>query len=246
MPFKLIVTKDGSHTIEGDGGVTYHSTFGALQESRHIFIAAGLRALGSDSVTGSQTGPEDAKAGSQAPPEPLHIFEMGLGTGLNALLSMLESADTGRTIHYEAIETSPPPLSLIRELNYCRLLGRPDWAPLFEQLHTTPWETAVTLHPNFTFYKTRSDGKDHILRTPAQLVYYDAFDPVTQPDLWTPAVFERLYRRLTPGALVITYCCKGSVQRALRSAGFLVEKLPGPPGKREILRAKKPGGGGRL
>jgi tRNA U34 5-methylaminomethyl-2-thiouridine-forming methyltransferase MnmC len=231
MPLKLIVTKDGSHTIEGDGGITYHSIFGALQESRHIFIDAGLRALIGETPAGSKAGAT-----------PIRIFEMGLGTGLNALLSMLEAVDTCRPILYETVETTPLPLSMIRELNYCRLLGRPEWEPLFEQLHASPWETEITIHPNFTFFKTRSDGKDYILRQKTHLVYYDAFDPVAQPELWTPTVFERLYPQLAPGALLVTYCCKGLVQRALRSAGFLTEKVPGPPGKREILRAKKPGG----
>ena len=223
MPLKLIVTNDGSHTIEGAGGITYHSTFGALRESRHVFIDAGLRALGEGAIA-----------------SPLHIFEMGLGTGLNALLSMLEVADAGRTIVYEAVETTPLPLSMVRELNYCRLLGRPEWESLFERLHSAPWETPVALHPNFEIYKTRSDGAAYTLRERAELVYYDAFDPVVQPELWTPTVFERLYRGLAPDALLVTYCCKGSVQRALRAAGFVIAKLPGPPGKREMLRAKKP------
>ncbi|HEV2479580.1 MAG TPA: tRNA (5-methylaminomethyl-2-thiouridine)(34)-methyltransferase MnmD [Puia sp.] len=254
MPFKLIVTKDGSHTIEGAGGITYHSTFGALRESRHIFIEAGLRAVPGFGATGSEPGlraPGDealavALAVAPAVASPLRVFEMGLGTGLNALLTMLVAADTGRPIVYEAAETTPLPLSMIRELNYCRLLGRPEWEPLFERLHTAPWETPITLHPNFSLFKTRSDGAAYTLREPAGLVYYDAFDPVTQPELWTPAMFEKLYRQLAPGALLVTYCCKGSVQRALRSAGFVIEKLPGPPGKREILRAKKaaPGDGG--
>jgi|SRR6185437_590140 len=250
MPLKLIVTNDGSHTIEGDGGITYHSTFGALQESRHIFIDAGLRVLIGEwgaGAAGSAAGQGVAGAGNiGTEAAPIHIFEMGLGTGLNALLSMLEAADTRRTIVYEAVETNPLPLSMVRELNYCRLLGRPEWEPLFEKLHTAPWETPVTLHPNFEMYKTRSDGAAYTLRQPARLVYYDAFDPATQPELWTPAVFEGLYRGLAPGALLVTYCCKGSVQRALRSAGFVIAKLPGPPGKREMLRAKKPAeGGGR-
>lgn len=228
MPLKLIVTNDGSHTIEGTGGITYHSTFGALRESRHIFIDAGLRAI-------AEEAPDIAT--------PLHIFEIGLGTGLNALLSMLEAAGTGRKIIYETVETNPLPLSMVRELNYCRLLGRPEWEPVFEKLHSTPWETPVTLRPNFEIFKTHSDGAAYTLRQPANLVYYDAFDPVAQPELWTPAVFERLYRGLAPDALLVTYCCKGSVQRALRAAGFVIATLPGPPGKREILRAKKPAAG---
>jgi len=244
MPLKLIVTNDGSHTIEGAGGITYHSTFGALRESRHIYIDAGLRALGEwgAGAAGSAAGQGVAGAGNiGTEAAPIRIFEMGLGTGLNALLSMLEAADTGRTIVYEAIETNPLPLSMVRQLNYCRLLGRPEWEPLFERLHSAPWDKPVTLHPNFEIYKTRSDGAAYTLQEPARLVYYDAFDPVAQPELWTPEVFERLYRGLAPDALLVTYCCKSSVQRALRAAGFVVTKIPGPPGKREVLRAKKPG-----
>ncbi len=216
MALKLIVTDDGSHTIEGTGGVTYHSTFGALQESRHIFIGHGLRAT-------SKT--------------PLRIFEMGLGTGLNALLSLVEAIETGRPVRYEAVETEPLPLALVRELNYCRVLGRPELQSLFERLHTADWDRPAALHPGFTFYKSNGDGRRHVLREPADLVYYDAFDPVAQPELWTAGLFEWLHGQLAPGAVLVTYCCKGSVQRALRSVGFRVEKLPGPPGKREVLRA---------
>lgn len=216
MRWRLIVTNDGSHTIEGEGGVTYHSTFGAIQESRHIFLEKGLRA---------------------APKGPLRIFEMGLGTGLNALLSLQEAMDTERAIEYEAVENDPLPLSLVRELNYCRLLGRPELQPFFERLHDADWGTPIHCHPAFTFYKTRRDMSEHTLRQPADVVFYDAFDPAAQPELWTAAIFERLYRRLAPGAVLVTYCCKGEVRRTLRAAGFRVEKLPGPPGKREILRA---------
>lgn len=241
MPLKLIVTKDGSHTIEGDGGITYHSIFGAIGESRHIFINAGLRALagewssarsgsGSEAIGGRHMGTEFAS---------IRIFEMGLGTGLNALLSMLEAVDIGRPIVYEAVETTPLRLSLVRELNYCRLLGQPEWEPLFEKLHSVSWERPVRLQPDFELYKTRTDGAAYTLRQPADLVYYNAFDPVTQPELWAPAVFEKLYHQMAPGAILVTYCCKGSVQRALRSAGFVIEKLPGPAGKREMLRAFK-------
>lgn len=220
MPLKLIVTKDGSHTLEAAAGVTYHSTFGALQESTHIFIDAGLRALGDLS--------------------PVRIFELGLGTGLNALLSLLEAADTGRPVIYETVETTPLPLSIIKELNYCRQLGRLEYEPVFEQLHTSSWETPHALHPAFTFFKTRRPAQGYLLRQPADLVYYDAFDPVTQPELWTPEIFKGLYAALAPGALLVTYSCKGAVQRALIAVGFRLEKLPGPPGKREMLRARKP------
>jgi tRNA U34 5-methylaminomethyl-2-thiouridine-forming methyltransferase MnmC len=220
MSLKLIVTKDGSHTIQGAGGVTYHSTFGAIQESMHIFINAGLRAIGDR--------------------DPIRIFELGLGTGLNALLTLLEAADKGRAVYYEAVETEPLAADMAKELNYCSQLVRTDCKSFFERLHGSSWETPDILHPGFTFFKTRRPAQGYLLRQPADLVYYDAFDPATQPELWTPEVFQGLYGQLAPGALLVTYCCKGVVQRALRSAGFAVEKLPGPPGKREILRARKP------
>ena len=219
MPLKLIVTKDGSHTIQAAGGATYHSTFGALQESSHIFINAGLKALvGRDKI---------------------RIFELGFGTGLNALLSLLEAVGTGRPIAYEAIEPEPLPPTMAEELNYCRQLGLPECETFFGQLHTCAWETPHLLHPAFTLFKTRQKAQGYLLREPADLVYYDAFDPATQPELWTPEIFEALYRQLAQDALLVTYCCKGAVRRALQSAGFATEKLPGPPGKREILRARK-------
>ena len=220
MPFKLIVTKDGSHTIQGAAGVTYHSTFGAIQESMHIFIGAGLRATRG--------------------PNPIHIFELGFGTGLNALLSLLEAADTGRPVIYETVETEPLPVSMAKELNYCRLLGRPEWEPVFARLHTSPWDTFETLHPTFSFFKTQRPGQGYVLQQSADLVFYDAFDPATQPELWTLEIFQGLYDQMAPGALLVTYSCKGDVRRALTAAGFQLEKLPGPPGKREMLRAKKP------
>ena len=210
---KLIVTDDGSHTVEGEGGVTYHSRFGALQESRHIFIDAGFRA-----VRGS----------------PVRIFEMGFGTGLNALLTLLE----GRPVHYETVETEP--VELARDLNFCEVLGRPDCRPVFERLHDAGWEKPVAITPEFQLFKSRQDIRGYTLRAPADQVYYDAFDPVAQPELWTEELFRTLFAQLAPGALLVTYCSKGAVRRALHAAGFETEKLPGPPGKREFLRARKP------
>lgn len=239
MSLKLIVTKDGSLTIEGAGGVTYRSTFGALQESMHVFINAGLRAVAGHRRSSAASVAGQLQSADQTP-SPLHVFEMGFGSGLNALLSLLEAADTGQPLVYETVETDPLPLDKARELNYCRLMGRPEWTPFFEMLHTAPWDQYVSIHPAFSIYKTRRDVKGYALQQRANLLYYDAFDPVTQPELWTPQVFESLYRQLHPGAVLVTYCSKGAVQRALRSAGFVVEKLPGPPGKREILRARKP------
>jgi tRNA U34 5-methylaminomethyl-2-thiouridine-forming methyltransferase MnmC len=210
---KLIVTLDGSHTVEGEGGVTYHSRFGALQESRHIFIDAGLRTIGAS---------------------PVRVFEMGFGTGLNALLTLLES----RPVRYETVETEP--LEGARDLNFCEVLGRPDCRPVFERLHTAEWERPVEITPGFQLFKSRQDIRGYALREPADLVYYDAFDPVVQPELWTEELFRGLYAQLAPGAILVTYCCKGTVRRALQAAGFETGKLPGPPGKKEFLRARVP------
>lgn len=210
---KLIVTDDGSHTLEVMSGVTYHSRFGALQESQHIFIAAGLHAVRAN---------------------PVRVFEMGFGTGLNALLTLLD----GRPVHYETVETEP--LAQAQELNFCEVLGRPGCRPVFERIHTAEWDRPVEITPGFLLFKSRHDIRDYILREPADLVYYDAFDPAAQPELWTEALFRSLFGQLAPGAVLVTYCCKGTVRRALQAAGFETEKLPGPLGKREFLRAHVP------
>lgn len=221
MPPKLILTKDGSHSIEWAEGVTYHSTFGAIQESRHVFIREGLQIL-----------PPGRKM--------VQVFEMGLGTGLNALLTFLEAEARDLRVVYEAVETHPLPPVLTRELNYAELIGRRDLQEFFDRLHATDWETPVSLHPAFHFFKARRDIREYTLRRPAELVYYDAFDPVTQPELWTRDVFEHLFRQMTPGALLVTYCSKGEVRRTLQTVGFRVGKVPGPPGKREMIRAVRP------
>lgn len=208
--------------------MTYHSTFGALQESRHIFIDKGWKPLASG---------RDLSDG-HAPGEPVRVFELGLGTGLNALLTLLQAETMRLPVYYEAVEAYPLEAALFEALDYCTQLGRPDLQSKFLQLHTNAWETAISISPYFTFYKSRNKWPEHELRQAAELVYYDAFDPIVQPELWSAAAFGRLSRQLAPGALLLTYCSKGIVRRALQEAGFQVEKLPGPPGKKEIVRAQ--------
>lgn len=244
MSLQIILTKDGSHSIATGSGVTYHSTFGALQESEHIFIRAGLRPL-----PGGPMGRVCPEAFPEICPEAvpengaceggaaLPVFEMGFGTGLNCLLTLREAEATGRAIRYETVDTTPLPMEIVRQLNYCSLLGRPDLQPVFEWMHEAPWDRPVEVAPGFTMLKALHDGRGYRLREPARVVYYDAFDPVVQPELWTQEVFENLIRNMMPGAVLVTYCCKGAVRRAMRQAGFSLEKLPGPPGKREMLRA---------
>jgi tRNA U34 5-methylaminomethyl-2-thiouridine-forming methyltransferase MnmC len=173
--------------------------------------------------------------------DPIRIFEMGFGTGLNALLSLIEHAAGGATINYRSIESDPLSQEEILKLNYCALLQRPSFQDFFVAMHAGAWNQDLLIRNDFTLHKIRGD----ILRTEigkgdADLVYFDAFAPDAQPEIWSEAMFRRIYNLLVPGGILVTYCSKGTVRRALEKAGFSVEKLPGPPGKREITRALKP------
>ncbi|GAA0546419.1 tRNA (5-methylaminomethyl-2-thiouridine)(34)-methyltransferase MnmD [Chitinophaga japonensis] len=222
MDRHIQLTADGSHTIAVPGmGVTYHSTRGALQESLHVFIAAGLRPLlGRHPV--------------------LRIFEAGLGTGLNALLTLQEAGP--QAVYYEAVEPYPLSAAEAQALNYNEMLNNSPSAGSLQALHAAPWEQPVALSPGFTLCKRQSSLQQYLAQSlppPFHLVYFDAFDPVAQPELWSQEVFEQLFARLDTGGVLVTYCSKGAVRRAMQAAGFKVEKLPGPPGKREIIRAGK-------
>jgi tRNA U34 5-methylaminomethyl-2-thiouridine-forming methyltransferase MnmC len=220
MRREIILTKDGSHTVAiPEMDVTYHSLHGAIQESMHVFINAGLRSIQS--------------SGS------IHILEMGFGTGLNALLTFMETEKKPLPIHYSAIELFPLEQQQVQSLNYYVKLNRIDLQPIFEQLHTTEWEKEISISPYFTFLKLKINLINFSPSSLFNLIYFDAFAPAAQPELWTKESFERLYKMLHPGGILVTYCSKGDVRRAMQAAGFLVEKIPGPPGKREMVRAKK-------
>ena len=218
------LTKDGSFTLAIPGlDLTFHSRHGAIRESKHVFIEAGLRSL-------------LEKAG-----ENLTIFEMGFGTGLNALLTLMEAVKIKRPVQYTAIELYPIETSEALGLNYCVQLERMDLLPYYTLLHDCEWESKIPVSPYFHFQKIKADLREFSSSTQFDLVYYDAFAPTAQPALWTPEIFETLYQWMRPAGILVTYSSKGEVRRSLQSAGFEVEKLPGPPGKREITRAKKPG-----
>ena len=222
---EMIPTKDGSLTIFIPGmNVTYHSVYGAIQESQHVFIGGGLQA-----VKGLQRS------------ESLSIFEMGFGTGLNALLTLIESEKLQQKIHYTAIELYPLSEGEAATLNYCELLNRPDLKWLFDKLHNCEWEKEINITPLFTLDKIRRSFLDYTTGSFQHVIYFDAFAPVSQPELWTREVFEKIYQTVFPGGVLVTYCSKGDVRRALISAGFKVEKIPGPYGKREMIRATKEG-----
>ncbi|RYY82853.1 MAG: hypothetical protein EOO15_22330 [Chitinophagaceae bacterium] len=218
MERKIIVTKDGSHTFEyPDVRGTYHSRHGALGESRHVFLEAGFL----DAV-------------QRFPNQPLSVFEMGFGSGLNALLTAVEAERRRLPVQYVAIESFPVPASEAEALNYGALLGARD---LFQQLHTAPWEMETRISDYFTIRKEEGALQDLQLSGLYHVVYYDAFAPSSQPELWMAERFRQLYEVLHPGGTLVTYCSKSVVRKAMTEAGFTVTKPQGPWGKREMVRA---------
>ncbi|MDO4164367.1 MAG: tRNA (5-methylaminomethyl-2-thiouridine)(34)-methyltransferase MnmD [Bacteroides sp.] len=234
------LTEDGSATLfVPQLNEHYHSVKGARTESQHIFIDMGLKA--------------------SAAPHP-HIWEVGFGTGLNALLTLEEAEREKRPIHYTGFELYPLAWEEVDALKYSD-------NPLFKALHLAPWEVDVAITPYFTLRKVRKDLVNEELKmkheelscairlnvpssSPAlhpssnpDVVYFDAFAPEKQPEMWSERIFRNLYEEMNDGGILTTYCAKGAIRRLLQAMGFTVERLPGPPGgKREILRATKKGG----
>jgi tRNA U34 5-methylaminomethyl-2-thiouridine-forming methyltransferase MnmC len=221
---ELIVTTDGSHSIAIPAmGVTYHSSHGAIQESMHVFIKAGLYYISEKHNL----------------PDTVTIFEMGFGTGLNALLTLAEAEKRQQKMYYETIELHPLEATIFTSLNYCDQLQRPDLQPLFTLLHECAWNTVITVTPYFNFKKKQTSLSDFSTSQLFNLIYFDAFAPEIQPDLWTAVVFKKLYALMETNAVLTTYCSKSIVRKAMDEAGLKVEKIPGPPHKREMVRAVK-------
>lgn len=218
MKRQIIKSGDGSHTIRIEAlKENYHSHKGAIQESRHVFIEMGLKQF-----------PADAR---------ISMLEVGFGTGLNALLTALEKDD--RTMNYVGLEIDPLDWELVGQLNYSSVIGTSEAQMLFQSMHEATWETPVEITAGFQLEKRKQAIENLEAEEAFDLVYYDAFAPHAQPELWVPAIWEGLYRAMRPNALLVTYCAKGQVRRDMQAAGFEVERLPGPPGKREMLRARK-------
>lgn len=217
----LFVTDDGSHSLRSErfGDQAYHSTHGAIQESRHVFIEAGLLPL------------------LTPLPERITILEMGFGTGLNALLVRQHALEyTSTDFDYYTYERYPISLDQATKLNYPEQLDVD--RELFDGLHSAEWDRPQSLDPNFTLHKLTADFQSGPTTGPrADVLFYDAFAPECQPELWTEAAMRHCARLLRPGGILVTYCAKGQFKRNLRAAGFAVQALPGPPGKREMTRA---------
>lgn len=221
MHREVFITEDGSHSISIPAlNASYHSTHGALQESRHIFIETGLKPL-------------------LERRDKLSVLELGLGTGLNVLLTLTETENWPLNVYYEAIEPYPVALEMAAQLNFPELIEGDSIRSKFLRIHQLPWDSPQQLSENFILHKRQADIRDTTFHTGFDLIYFDAFAPDVQPELWATALFTRLYETLKKGGILVTYCSKSIVRRSMAEAGFLVEKLPGPPGKREIVRAGK-------
>ena len=219
MKRKIIHTQDGSTTLEiEDWGEHYHSMRGAIGEAYHVFIRQGLELFAGQEV---------------------QLLEIGFGTGLNAFISFLEHERLQQTIHYEGVEAYPLTPEEVACLNYTEILEVEQKQAIFQQLHSAPWEETVSLSPTFTLRKRLQSFEQISDQARFDLIYFDAFSASVQPELWTEAIFERMYKALKAGGILVTYASKGSARRAMQAVGFKVEKLPGALGKRDMLRAKK-------
>jgi tRNA U34 5-methylaminomethyl-2-thiouridine-forming methyltransferase MnmC len=216
MEHEIRATADGSFTVvKKDQGITYHSLHGAASESMHVYINAGLQYFA-----------------DQHPDAVIRILEMGFGTGFNAYLSAMWATEQLRKVVYETLEKYPLPAAIISA--YADHL-KP--SILFQQMHDVSWNQWEVIDPYFTLYKHTGDIFTASFQQLYDIVFYDAFAPTAQPELWTEEVFRKIATAMNPNGILVTYCTKGIVKRALKAAGFKVQALPGPPRKREMLRA---------
>jgi tRNA U34 5-methylaminomethyl-2-thiouridine-forming methyltransferase MnmC len=215
---QLFKTEDGSHTIfVPEMNEHYHSIHGAVQESMHIFINSGLNFCTAD---------------------PINIFEVGFGTGLNALLTAVGNKESNRIINYTSIEKYPVEKDLLNKLNYNRFAGD-SGKEIFLSIHSAEWGCKTQITDNFFLLKIKGDLTISIPEGNFNLIYFDAFGPDKQPEMWSKEIFEMIASMTIKGGVLVTYSAKGEVKRNLRACGFDVTLLPGPPGKRQIIRAIK-------
>jgi tRNA U34 5-methylaminomethyl-2-thiouridine-forming methyltransferase MnmC len=220
VEIEQIITADGSHTLFVPTlDEHYHSVNGAVQEACHVYIEAGLNACTCHSRVGGN---------------PLHVLEMGFGTGLNALLTALEAEKRNIHVLYTALEKFPLADNVVKLLNYSEI--NPD---LFDKIHAAEWGKITLITPYFSLQKIHTDFNEYDFPDRHDVVYYDAFAPDKQPEVWSQELFNRIYSAMNPNGILTTYCAKGVIRRMLQQAGFTVERIPGPPGKREMLRAKR-------
>ncbi|MBD0832084.1 tRNA (5-methylaminomethyl-2-thiouridine)(34)-methyltransferase MnmD [Aestuariibaculum sediminum] len=224
MKREVVITGDGSSTIHlPQWNEQYHSKHGAIQEAYHVFIKHGLHHI------------IETNSGTSS----VSILEIGFGTGLNAFITLLESEKYELNINYYGVEGYPVLKDEIHQLNYPEQLDAKTKAKLFYNLHDVTWEESHNVTSKFTLIKQKRFFNEINEKAKYNLIYFDAFGARVQPELWTESIFQKMYDALQLNGVLVTYAAKGSVRRAMQAVEFKVEKLPGPPGKREMLRAFK-------
>ncbi|MFO7674348.1 MAG: tRNA (5-methylaminomethyl-2-thiouridine)(34)-methyltransferase MnmD, partial [Lutibacter sp.] len=219
MERKIMITADGSTTIHiTEWDEQYHSKHGAIQEAKHVFIKNGLSLFANQKIS---------------------ILEIGFGTGLNCFITFLEALKMNLKIDYVGVEAYPLVADEVEKMNYVAQLEALEFSNVFNQMHQQDWEISDEISPEFSLTKRKQFFNEINDENRFDLIYFDAFGARVQPELWTEEIFEKMYNALKPDGVLVSYSAKGSVRRAMLAVGFLVEKLPGPPGKREMLRATK-------
>ena len=217
MTNKLVITNDGSHSIfNPEVNETYHSKHGAIVEAEYVFIKNGLLA-------------EKKKQ--------FNILEIGFGTGLNALLTAQKAKQKNISVNYHGIELYPVETTNYTQLNFCELIGIDNSELL--KLHECNWETENKIHDFFKLTKNKITLENYTSNTKFDIIYFDAFSPEKQPQLWTAEIFKNMHNLLKEDGFLVTYCAKGAVKRTMKEVGFEIVVLDGPPGKRQMTRANR-------
>lgn len=220
MKIEIVSSGDGSHTLFlPDMNETYHSLHGAFTESQYVFIEMGLEKVAQNL-------------------DEIRILEIGFGTGLNALLSLKWAEEHKKKVQFTTLEPFPLLDEVIDKLNYGSMVAEP-WSEQYGKLHKTVWEESVEVSAVFTLTKHKSKLEEVPLQSTFELIYFDAFAPNKQPEVWDLSNIEKCFSLLGNGGVLVSYCAQGQFKRNLKAAGFEVEVLPGPPGKKEMTRAWK-------
>jgi tRNA U34 5-methylaminomethyl-2-thiouridine-forming methyltransferase MnmC len=219
MKREIVITGDGSTTIRiPDWNENYHSSHGAIQEAKHVFVIHGLDVFQNQ--------------------DEISILEIGFGTGLNAFITFLETL-TKNKVNYVGVEAYPISAAEVAQMNYVSELKAAPYATNFEKMHASDWEHEIAITAQFNLTKRKQFFQDINDKNQYHLIYFDAFGYPLQPELWSEAIFVKMYEALLPGGVLVTYACRSVIKNAMLAAGFSIEKLPGAPGKREMLRATK-------
>lgn len=217
---EIVFTEDGSTSLFlADWQEGYHSKHGAIQEAKHVFIKNGLQLFENQKV---------------------NVLEIGFGTGLNAFITYLEAKKKDQKIDYIGVEAFPVLPAEAALMNYVAQLDAAEEAAVFEKMHQIDWNTKIQISDSFCLTKRLQNFEAISDQSQFDLIYFDAFGYRVQPDLWSTTMFQKMFEALKPGGVLVTYAARGVIKRSMIEVGFLVEKLPGAPGKREMMRARKP------